>query len=110
MPEPMLLHPLAPDVKCPACGAALAFIRVRRYGDLYQCSDGPCRREVLHYRSKGTKACGYALAYGSGQFGAWTACGREAGGEGGVIGHRRRLLAPPLQWTPRPQGRGNYRS
>ena len=82
MPEPMLLHPLAPDVKCPACGAAIAFIRVRRYGDLYQCSDGPCRREVLHYRSKGSKVCGYALAYGSGLFGAWTACGERSPGKG----------------------------
>ena len=71
----MLFHPLAPDVKCPACGAALTFIRVRGgYGDLYQCSGGPCRREVLHYRNKGTRACGYALAYRSGVFGPWTAC------------------------------------
>ena len=82
MPEPMRLHPLAPDVKCPACGAALAFIRVRRYGDLYQCSGGPCRRQVLHYRNKGTKACGYAPAYGSGEFGAWTACGNKPRAEG----------------------------
>jgi hypothetical protein len=73
----MLLHPLALDVRCPYCGAGLTFLRVRRYGDLYQCSDGPCRREVLHYWNKGTKACGYALAYGSGVFGAWTACGAK---------------------------------
>jgi ssDNA-binding Zn-finger/Zn-ribbon topoisomerase 1 len=78
----MRFHPLASDVKCPACGAGLTFLRVRRYGDLYQCSDGPCRREVLHYRSKGTKACGYALAYGSGLFGAWTACDVPAAEKG----------------------------
>jgi hypothetical protein len=57
----MLLHPLAPGVKCPAWGAGgLMFIRVRKYGDLYQCaSGGPCKREVLHYYvRKETKTCG----------------------------------------------------
>jgi hypothetical protein len=86
VPEPRLLHPLALDVKCPACGAGLRFIRVRRYGDLYQCSGGPCKRQVLHYRNKGTKACGYAPAYGSGKYGAWTACGDKPRAEGGVRG------------------------
>ena len=37
MPEhPMRLHPLAPEVKCPNCGAGLAFVRVRAQGDLYR--------------------------------------------------------------------------
>jgi hypothetical protein len=35
VPEhPMLFHLLAPDVKCPACGADLAFVRVRGHRDL----------------------------------------------------------------------------
>ena len=38
---PMRFHPLASDVKCPACGADLTFVRVRGgYGDLYQCASG----------------------------------------------------------------------
>ena len=76
MPEPMLLHPLSPDVKCPGCGAGLRFIRVRKFGDLYQCA---CNRQVLHYRKKETKACGYASIYSSGAFGVWTACGARRG-------------------------------
>jgi hypothetical protein len=81
VPErPMRFHPLAPDVKCPACGAGFTFIRVRRYGDLYQCaSGGPCKREVLHYYvRKETKACGYAVVNNDGRFGVWTACGETA--------------------------------
>jgi hypothetical protein len=78
MPESMLLHPLAPAVKCPACGAALAFTRVRRYGDLYQCSGGPCRCHVMHCRKKATKICGWALIYNHGSFGVWVACGVPA--------------------------------
>ena len=64
MPElPMRFHLLAPDVKCPTCGADLTFVRVRGYGDLYQCaSGGPCRCQVMHYR-KETKTCGYAVLY-----------------------------------------------
>jgi hypothetical protein len=69
---PMRLYALAPEVKCPGCGADLTFIRVRKFGDLYQCS---CNRQVLHYRKKETKACGYAPIYSSGAFGVWTACG-----------------------------------
>jgi hypothetical protein len=85
MPElPMRYHPLAPDVKCPACGAGLTFVRVRGYGDLYQCaSGGPCKREVLHYVRKETKTCGYALVNIFGPRGVWTACG-ETAAQGGV--------------------------
>jgi hypothetical protein len=71
----MLLHPLAPDVRCPACGAALAFLRVRRYGDLYQC---PCKHEVLHYVRKEPNACGYTLINNYGRFDVWVACGVPA--------------------------------
>ena len=44
------------DVKCPACSADLTFIRVRGYGDLYQCVSDPYRRQVMHYRRKDSKA------------------------------------------------------
>ena len=76
MPAPrMRFHPLAPEAKCPACGASLTFVRVRGYGDLYSCaSGGPCKCPVIHYRSKVTKTCGFALIYNSGAFGKWTAC------------------------------------
>ena len=41
MPAPrMRFHPLAPEAKCPACGASLTFVRVRGYGDLYSCASG----------------------------------------------------------------------
>ena len=71
----MRFHLLAPDVKCPSCGGHLTFIRVRGYGDLYQCaSGGPCRGQVMHYQSKASKACGYAPITHLGTFGAWTAC------------------------------------
>jgi hypothetical protein len=72
---PMRFHPLAPGVKCPTCGAALAFIRVRRYCDLYQCTS--CKCQVVHYRSKTSKTCGCAVLYDSGAFGVWTACGQS---------------------------------
>ena len=78
MPErPMRLHPLAPDVKCPNCGAGgLAFIQVRKFGDLYGCaSGGPSKCAVLHYRNKETRICGYAVIYNYGAFGVWTECG-----------------------------------
>ena len=79
MLEAMRLHPLAPDVSCPTCGAGLAFVRVRIFGDLYQCaSGGPCRRQIMHYRHKKTHTCGYAPVYGTGVFGTWTACGVPA--------------------------------
>ena len=79
MPEPpMRLHPLAPEVKCPVCGDGLTFIRVRKFGDLYQCK---CRRQVIHYVVKRTKTCGYALMYTFGTFGAWTACAVPAAKE-----------------------------
>jgi hypothetical protein len=79
----MRLHPLAPEVRCPGCGAGLTFIRVRKFGDLYQCA---CKRQVMHYRNKETKACGYAPVYSSGVFGVWTACGDKPRAEGGVRG------------------------
>jgi hypothetical protein len=83
VPEPMLLHPLAADVKCPACGAGLTFIRVRRHGDLYECAaGGPCRCRVMHYWNNTTKTCGYSLAYRSGAFGGWTACGEKPAEKG----------------------------
>ena len=81
MPElPMRFHLLAPDVKCPACGGDLTFIRERGYGDLYQCSSsGLWKCQVLHYRRQATKICGYAVlcthgALGVEAFGEWTAC------------------------------------
>jgi hypothetical protein len=46
-------HPLAPDVKYPACGADLVFVRRRLLADLYEfASGGQCKRQVLHYRTK----------------------------------------------------------
>jgi hypothetical protein len=78
----MLPHPLAADVKCPACGSALAFIRVRGYGDLYQCSGGSCGCQVMHYRNQATKTCGWALLYSHGSLGMWIACGVPTAGEG----------------------------
>ena len=52
MPErPMRLHPLSSDVKCPACGADLRFVRVRLLADLYECTSS-CKRQVLHYWTK----------------------------------------------------------
>jgi ssDNA-binding Zn-finger/Zn-ribbon topoisomerase 1 len=81
MPElPMRLHPLAPGVKCPACGGDLVFVRVRAgYGDLYQCaSGGACKCQIIHYRSKEAKACGYAVVYKYGAIGEWTACDMPA--------------------------------
>ena len=88
MPEvPMRLYPLAPEVRCPNCGSGLAFVQVRGYRDLYQCaSGGPCKCQVMHYRNSATKACGYAVLYGYGAFGArefgvWTACGETAAKE-----------------------------
>jgi hypothetical protein len=74
----MRLHALASDVKCPVCGDGLTFIRVRKFGDLYQCK---CRRQVIHYVSKGTKTCGYAVMYTFGTFGEWTACDMPAAKE-----------------------------
>ena len=70
---PMRFHLLAPEVKCPNCGAGLVFIRVRGgYGDLYQC--GRCKKQVLHYVSKVTNTCGYAPVTKYGWPGTWTAC------------------------------------
>jgi hypothetical protein len=74
----MLLHPLAPDVRCPACGADLRFIRARVYGDLYECSRGPCKCRVMHYRNPATKTCGWALLYNYASLGMWVACGVPA--------------------------------
>ena len=80
---PMRFHLLAPEVKCPRCGGDLVFIRVRAgYGDLYQCaSGGPCKCQILHYRSKEAKACGYAVVYTYGATGEWTACDMPAANE-----------------------------
>ena len=74
---PMRLHPLTPDVKCPACGSALTFVRVRwGYIDVYQCaSGGRCKCQILHYRSKKAKACGNAVVHSYGEIGEWTECG-----------------------------------
>jgi len=73
----MRLHPLSSDVKCPACGAGLTFVRVRGYGDVYTCaSGGPCRCHVMHYRDKTTKVCGFAISQ-PGAFSKWTACQQE---------------------------------
>jgi hypothetical protein len=79
----MRLHALAPEVKCPRCGASLAFIRVRGgYGDLYQCaSAGQCKCQIMHYRSKEAKVCGYAVVYKYGAIGEWTACDMPAAKE-----------------------------
>ena len=75
------LHLLAPEVKCPNCGAGLMFVRVRAQGDLYQCaSGGPCRCHVMHYRKRLTKTCGYAVIYNYG-LGEWTACEKLAAKE-----------------------------
>jgi hypothetical protein len=71
----MRFHPLAPGVKCPSCGGDITFIRVRGFGDLYQCaSGGGCWCQVMHYRSKATKTCGYAAIGKHGGVGEWTAC------------------------------------
>jgi hypothetical protein len=80
MPERhMLLHPLPPGVKCPACGAGLTFVRVKGYGDLYQCgSGGLCKCAIFHFQNKGTRACGYVAIYSYGPMGEWTACGEPA--------------------------------
>ena len=76
---PMRLHLLAPEVKCPNCGAGFMFVRVRAQGDLYKCaSGGRCKCHVMHYRNKTTKACGYAVIYNYGAFGKWTACDMPA--------------------------------
>ena len=75
MLEPMRLHPLAPDVSCPTCGAGLTFVRVRISGDLYQCAaGGPCGCRVVHYWNKTTKRCGYSVIYGLGRLEKWTEC------------------------------------
>jgi ssDNA-binding Zn-finger/Zn-ribbon topoisomerase 1 len=76
--RPMLFHPLAPGVKCPNCGAGgLTFIRARGHRDLYQCTSGVCKRQVMHYRNKETQTCGYAAIYNTGVFGVWTACSQR---------------------------------
>ena len=81
MPElPKRLHLLAPNVKCPACGAGLTFVEVRGQGDLYCCaSTGSCRCALIHYRIGETKTCGYAVIYDYGPAGEWTPCGERPG-------------------------------
>jgi len=77
----MRFHLLAPEVKCPNCGAGLVFIRVRGgYGDLYQC--GQCKHQVMHYVSKVTNTCGYAPVTRYGWPGTWTACAVPAAKKG----------------------------
>jgi hypothetical protein len=66
------------DVKCPACSADLTFIRVRGYGDLYQCVSDPYRRQVMHYKGRTARLCGYAALSRNGAFGEWTACDMPA--------------------------------
>jgi uncharacterized Zn finger protein len=79
----MRLHPLAPNVKCPACGADLTFIRVRGHRDLYRCaSGGSCTRQVMHYLNKETQTCGYASVSKYGVFGVWSACDVHAAEKG----------------------------
>jgi len=76
--HPMRLHPLAPDVSCPTCGARLTFVRVRVFADLYQCAAaGPCHW-VVHYVNTKTKTCGYSVTFGLGRLGKWTECGEPA--------------------------------
>jgi hypothetical protein len=74
---PMRLHPLAPDVKCPACGGDLRLVRVRLLADLYECAS-PCKRQVLHYWTKETQTCGYSVLYTWEVFGKWTECDMPA--------------------------------
>ncbi len=68
---PMRLHPLAPEVKCPTCGAGITFVRVRGHRDLYQC--GLCKCQVMHSLNK----AGYAPLSKYGVAGVWTACGES---------------------------------
>jgi hypothetical protein len=84
---PMRFHPLAPDARCPGCGAeGLTFIRVRRHDDLYCCAAiGPCGCRSVHYRKKTTKTCRYSVIYGLGGLGEWNRVRREARGEHGVM-------------------------
>jgi hypothetical protein len=96
---PMLLHPLAPDVKCPACGAGLTFVRVRGYGDLYACaSDCSCKCAVFHFQNKGTRACGYVVIYIYGPMGEWTACEAVKGNDERI---EAKLFAGPLRLASR---------
>jgi hypothetical protein len=60
----ILLHLLAPDVKCPTCGSDLVFVRVRGNCDLY------------HWRA--TRTWGWAVINHDGAFGEWTACDMPA--------------------------------
>ena len=79
MPEPqssMRLHLLAPEVKCPNCGAGLMFVRPRGHGDLYQC--GLFKHQVLHTLNRATRSCDYAPISPYGVFDKWTACGETA--------------------------------
>jgi hypothetical protein len=71
----MRFHLLAPEVRCPNCSAGLKFLRVRGGRDLYQCTSGVCKRQVMHYRNNETQTCGYASVFRTGVFGKWTACG-----------------------------------
>jgi hypothetical protein len=70
----MRFHALPPNMKCPRCGAGLTFVRVRTFGDLYQCASGaPCRGQIMHYQRKERKICGYAAITSYGSFGEWNA-------------------------------------
>ena len=71
-------HSLLQEGKCPACGPGLAFIRVRKFGDLYQCGSGLCKCQVMHYRNKTTRICDCSVICNYGLLGEWTACGAAA--------------------------------
>jgi hypothetical protein len=73
---PMRLHLLAPEVKCPACGAGLMFVKPRGHGDLYQC--GLFKHQVLHTLNRAARSCGDAPISPYGVFDKWTACGETA--------------------------------
>ena len=75
----MRFHPLALDVKCPACSADLTFVRVRGYGDLYQCaSGGPCRARSCTTKGRKARFAATLPFTHLGSFGDWTACDMAA--------------------------------
>jgi hypothetical protein len=80
----MKLHPLSPEVKCPMCGGVLVYVRLRRFGDLYQCfriAKG-CRGAVMHYRKGRTTRCGWAQPFDIGLPERWTECADQPAPKG----------------------------
>lgn len=73
-------HALPPEVKCPSCGGALAYIRVRKFGDLYQCARGAkaCPGAVLHYCKAGTTRCGWTRVLEAKFPDRWIECADQA--------------------------------